>query len=400
MFSTLFDVARLSRARTRSVSAENPTGAKSGGAQARPPNAKGKGATDQHCTPAASELGKGWKVRPCLLNLRPGAAAVIADLKGPGVIQHIWITVLESVHRMMVLRVYYDDQTFPSIQTPLGDFFCNGIDGLALVNALPIAVNPKGGMNSYWPMPFRRNIRIEIVNEGPKPVEHVFYQVTYAMQDVPDDVAYLHAAWRRSTTTREHPEHTVLDLVGGAGRPTGRAKKGGKRGARMAPDQATGGHYVGTYLVWSQLSNGWWGEGEVKFFIDGDPPDGPTICGTGTEDYFGGAWGFVMDHARSLAPQPYSTLFLGYPQACYEPSPGSKQLMQPRVPQHGLYRFHIPDPIRFERDLRVTVQALGWYPQTGKYQPLADDVASVAYWYQWPARAADPLPPLNDRLPR
>ncbi len=421
---TLPDIARLRNARTRSVSAENPTGAKSGGAQAIPPDARGKGATDGHCTAAASELGKGWKVRPCLLNLKPGAAAVLADLKGPGVVQHIWITVLESVHRLMVLRVFYDGERFPSVQVPLGDFFCNGIDGLALVNSMPIAVNPKGGMNSYWPMPFRKSIRIEVANDGPKPIEHVFYQVTYSLEDVPEDAAYLHATWRRSTTTRERPEHVILDLVGaerrsdegtkGGGGATKRrsveATKGSRlRGSpsgqlrvasRQLPGAASPGHYAGTYLVWSQLSNGWWGEGEVKFFIDGDPPDAPTICGTGTEDYFGGAWGFVMDHPRSLAPTTYSTLFLGYPQACYEPSANSKQLVQPRVPQHGLYRFHIPDPIRFERDLRVTIQALGWYPQTGKYQPLIDDVASVAYWYQARPRAADPLPALNDRLPR
>lgn len=386
------DITRLTKARTRSICAENPTGAKSGGAQANPPDAKGKGATDAHCTPASSELGKGWKVRPCLLNLQPGATAVLADIDGPGVIQHIWITVLESVHRLMVFRVYYDNAKKPSIEVPLGDFFCNGIDGLALVNAMPIVVNPKGGMNCYWPMPFRKHIRIEVANDGPKPIEHVFYQVTYALQDVPGDAAYLHAQWRRSMTTREHPEHTILELTGPGSKPS--------RGKGAKGERPRGGHYVGTYLVWSQLSNGWWGEGEVKFFIDGDPPDAPTICGTGTEDYFGGAWGFVMDHAKLLAPHPYSTNFLGYPQACYEPSANSKQLWQPRVPQHGLYRFHIPDPIRFERDLRVTVQALGWWPQTGKYQPLTDDIASVAYWYESPARGLDGLPPVNGRLPR
>jgi hypothetical protein len=392
------DLTRLSASHTRSISAENPDGRKSGGARAMPPNSRGKGATDAHCTPAASELGKGWKVRPCLLNLKPGATAVLADIKGPGVVRHIWMTVLESLHRTMVLRVYYDNQAWPSIETPLGDFFCNGLDGLALVNSMPIVVNPKGGMNSYWPMPFRGRIRIEVANDGPRPVEHVFYQVTYALHDLPDDTAYLHAQWRRSMTTRERPEHVILDLTESS---TMSGAKPGRGGARSRDVHVVRGHYVGTYLVWSQLSNGWWGEGEVKFFIDGDPPDAPTICGTGTEDYFGGAWGFVMDHARSLAPTPYSTLFLGYPQALYEPSAASGQRMQPRVPQHGLYRFHIPDPVVFHQDLRVTVQALGWHVQTGKYQPLTDDIASVAYWYQsLPSRPHPPLPPLNDRLPR
>jgi hypothetical protein len=272
--------------------------------------------------------------------------------------------------------VYYDNQKHPSIECPLGDFFANGLDGLALIGSLPIAVNPKGGMNSYWPMPFRKRVRIEITNDGPKTISEFFYQISYALEEVPEDAAYLHASWRRSVTTRENPEHIILDGVRGRG------------------------HYVGTYLVWNQLSNDWWGEGEVKFFIDGDKPDAPTICGTGTEDYFGGAWGFVMDHARDMSPQTYSTPFLGYPQAVYAPSDRSDRRKRPQVPAHALYRWHIPDPIRFQRDLRVSIQALGWWP-TGKLQPLTDDIASVAYWYQsLPGMRLRPLPALDDRLAR
>src|SRR6185295_15199905 len=127
----------------------------------------------------------------------------------------------------------------------------------------PIAVNPRGGVNSYFPMPFRKGLKIEVTNDGPETLGELFYQVTYSLQPVPEDAGYLHATWRRSMTTRENPEHVILDGVEGRG------------------------HYVGTYLVWNQLSNNWWGEGEVKFFIDDDKKN-PTICGTGTEDYFGG----------------------------------------------------------------------------------------------------------------
>lgn len=363
MLPWMNDLSRLVNARTRSISAENPDGRKSGGAQASP--------GDPGTTPASSVLGKSWKVRPCLRGLAPGQKVVLADIAGPGVVQHLWFTVLTDVHRWIPLRIYYDDAPEPSIEVPLGDFFANGIDGLALVNSMPIAVNPKGGMNSYWPMPFRRRFRLEIANDGPKPIDEVFYQITYSLQDVADDAAYLHASWRRSMTTREHPEHTILDGAAGPG------------------------HYVGTYLVWNQLSTMWWGEGEVKFFIDGDPPDAPTICGTGTEDYFGGAWGFVMDHTKDQRPTTYTTPFLGYPQAVYQATPK----LGPRPPAHGLYRWHMPDPIRFERDLRVTVQALGWWPD-GKYQPLTDDIASVAYWYQRGIGRAAPLPDLSRRFPR
>lgn len=372
-FPGLSSIALLSAAQTRSISAENPTGAKSGGAQAVPPGQPG---SDPWCNEAASELGRGWKVRPCAKNFEPGQTLVLADIQGPGVIQHIWCTVLADVHRWISLRIYYDNQPEPSVVCPIGDFFANGLDGLALINSMPIAVNPKGGMNSYWPMPFRKRIRIEITNDGPKTISEFFYQITYALQDLPENAAYFHASWRRSMTTRQNPEHTILD--GAQGR----------------------GHYAGTYLVWNQLSNDWWGEGEVKFFIDGDPADAPTICGTGTEDYFGGAWGFVMDHPRDLTPQPYSTAFLGYPQAVYAPSPRSDQKLRPRIPAHTLYRWHIPDPVHFQQDLRVTVQALGWWP-TGKFQPLTDDIASVAYWYQsLPARPLPKLPGLSERLQR
>ncbi len=136
--------------------------------------------------------------------------------------------------------------------------------------------------------------------------------------------------------------------------------------------------FSGTFIAWEQLSNGWWGEGEVKFYIDGDTAH-PTICGTGTEDYFGGAWGFG---------DTFSTPFLGYPYSRKEPG---------EIPKHSLYRWHVPDPVRFASSLKVTMQALGWWP-TGKYQPLSDNIASVAYWYQSEPHAAQP--PLQNRKAR
>jgi len=174
-------------------------------------------------------------------------------------------------------------------------------------------VNPSGGFNCYWPMPFNERARITIESQHLEDIEGFFYQITYALGNIADNAAYFHAQWRRSMTTRELPEHTIVDGVKGEGQ------------------------YVGTYLAWTQFSDGWWGEGEVKFYIDGDQGY-PTICGTGTEDYFGGAWGF--------GDETYSTSFLGYP--LYHREEG-------KVPKHGLYRWHIMDPIRFDEDLRVTV---------------------------------------------
>ncbi len=331
---------------TRSMSAENPDGAKGGGAKADP---GGEG--------AARELGRGWKVRPCI-TLPAQSTTSLAEIDGPGVIQHIWMTVDSVAYRDCILRMFWDGEDSPSVEVPLGDFFCNGHGLRCNINSLPVAVNPSGGFNCYWPMPFNERARITIESQHLEDIEGFFYQITYALGNIADNAAYFHAQWRRSMTTRELPEHTIVDGVKGEGQ------------------------YVGTYLAWTQFSDGWWGEGEVKFYIDGDQGY-PTICGTGTEDYFGGAWGF--------GDETYSTSFLGYP--LYHREEG-------KVPKHGLYRWHIMDPIRFDEDLRVTVQALGWWPDA-VYEPLTDDICSVAYWYQHEPHALFPqLPARRQRYPR
>jgi len=336
----------LSDAKTYSISAENPTGEKGGGAQAVP----------QADSPAA-RLGPGWKVRPCI-TLEPRTITQLADIEGPGIVQHIWITVGPEAYRDAVIRFYWDSEQAPSVETPLGDLFCNGHGLRYNVNSLPVAVNPSGGFNCYWPMPFRQRARITIDNQRQEPIPGFFYQISYARTKVPVRATRFHAQWRRSVATQQHPEHVILDGVRGQG------------------------HYVGTFLAWTQLSNGWWGEGEVKFYLDGDT-DRPTICGTGTEDYFGGAWCFGGGEDPAAA-EPYSTPFLGYPLCRIEPG---------EVPRHALYRWHVLDPIRFRRDLKVTIQALGWWPD-GTFQPLTDDIASVAYWYQ-----AEPHAPFPELLP-
>jgi hypothetical protein len=331
--------------KTRSISAENPTGEPGGGAKESPgPNSP------------ASALGKGWKVRPCI-NIEPNETATLADIAGPGGIQHIWITGPEVILRNCLLRMYWDEEEQPSVEAPVGDFFACGHGVRYKVNSFPVAVNPSGALNCYWPMPFRKRARITVENQHSQAAGGFFYQVTYALGNVPQEAAYLHAQWRRAMTRREHPEHVILDGVKGRG------------------------HYVGTFLAWEQLSDGWWGEGEIKFHMDGDT-EYPTICGTGTEDYFGGAWGFG---------DTYSTAFLGYPYWRKEPD---------RIPKHCMYRWHVMDPIRFERELKVTIQALGWWPN-GKFQPLTDDIASVGYWYQQEPHAPfPPMLPVEARWPR
>jgi len=347
----LWGLPILRSGKTRSICAENPTGEKGKGAMAEP--------DESSC---ASMLGMGWKVRPCI-DLPVGERTVLADIEGPGTIKHIWITATSRCYRDCILRMYWDDEDKPSVEVPLGDFFCNGHATRVNVVSIPVAVNPSGGFNCYWPMPFRRRARIEVENQHKDVVQGFFYQITYELDDVSDSAAYFHAQWRRSVTRIEYPEHVIVDGIKGRG------------------------HYVGTYLAWTQLSNGWWGEGEVKFYMDGDK-EYPTICGTGTEDYFCGAWGFENAEGKT---ETFCAPFAGYPLCVHKPN---------EVIKHGLYRWHIPDPIRFEQDLKVTVQALGWWPN-GKFQPLQDDIASTAYWYQTEPHSAFPeMPPVHLRWPR
>jgi len=275
------------------------------------------------------------------------------------VIQHIWMTTGgKTSWRDTILRFYWDDSDVPSIECPMGDFFACGWGKYAQVSSLAICVNPGRAFNSYWQMPFRRRARVTMENRGDERMV-VYYQITYAETAVPDDAAYFHAAFRRANPLPYKMEYAILDGVEGKGQ------------------------YVGTYMAWGVNNTGWWGEGEIKFYLDGDGAY-PTICGTGTEDYFCGSYNFDIDRQYREFTTPYAGL-----SQVIRPD-GSYQSQQ----RFGLYRWHITDPIRFTRDLRVTIQALGWR-SGGRYLPMQDDIASVAYWYQ--DKPAKSMPRLPDR---
>ena len=344
-------LVKLSNAKTRSISAENFTGEKG----------KGGMATSGTGESFARDLGQGWKVSPSV-EIEPGSVFTMAEIDEPGAIQHIWLTCFPESWRHMILRMYWDGEDEPSVEVPLGDFFCNGWCERSNVNSLPVAVNPAGGMNCYWLMPFRKSAKVTVENRMPEKVV-LYYQIDFTLTEVPDDVTYFHAQWRRSHPVKYKDVHTIVDGVKGRG------------------------HYVGTYLAWQTNNNGWWGEGEIKFYMDGDDKF-PTICGTGTEDYFGGAWNFEQPKGEYGI---YSTPFLGLHQVI---KPDGLYRSQQRF---GMYRWHIMDPIRFHEDLRVTIQALGW--RSGRrYLPLQDDIASVAYWYQAEPHASFKPLPDNDGL--
>lgn len=341
-------LSRLSHAKSRSISPENFTGAKNGGGKAT----TGTGAE------CARDLGRGWKVSPSV-RIEPGATFTLADIEGPGAIQQIWMTPT-GTWRFSILRVYWDGEETPSIEVPVGDFFGMGWGEFAPLQSLAVCVNPGSAFNCYWEMPFRRHCRMTFENVADEAMV-LFYQINYTLTDVPEDAAYLHAQWRRSNPLPYKAVHTLLDGVQGHG------------------------HYVGTYLAWQVNNTGWWGEGEIKFYLDGD--DWPTVCGTGTEDYFCGSYNFDRDGQYVVFNSPYAGLHqVIRPDGTYR----SQQ-------RFGMYRWHIMDPVRFEADLRVTIQALGW--RSGqRYLPLQDDISSTAFWYQREPHAAFPDLPSRDSL--
>lgn len=353
MFSGLHNsmetLYRLSDAKTRSVSPENPTGEKGMGGRAE------KGGASYF----SRELGVGWKVSPFYI-IEGGQTLNMADIRGSGAIQHIWLTFSKSLScwRDLILRIYWDEMENPAVEVPLGDFFANGWSNFAQTSSLAVTVNPARGFNCYWTMPFRSRAHFTLENRSPEKVA-VFYQIDYAEAEVPDDAAYFCACFRRSNPTKD-AIHVILDGVRGKGQ------------------------YVGTYLAWQVNNNKWWGEGEIKFYLDGDE-EFPTICGTGTEDYFCGAYDFDVP---GNGYTPYTTPYCGLNEII---RPDGLFIANTRF---GMYRWHITDPIRFSDSLKVTIQDLGWRSER-RYMKQQSDISSVAFWYQ--TLPVMPFVPLGSR---
>ncbi len=352
--TTLSALPAAGTVQSRSISPENRTGGKGQGGQAV------SGCMEKE----AATLGHGWKISPCI-DIKPGETVTLADIAGSGRIRHIWMTGYHVMWRMGILRMYWDDAETPSVQCPLGDFFaCAEVEKIEPFSSLAVCMNPKNALNCYWDMPFRKHCRITVENCSPVTMR-LFYQIDYLETPVDENAGYFHAQFRRTVCVPYKEVYTVAEDIHGQGK------------------------YVGTYMYWSVHGSDWWGEGEMKFFIDGDG-EYPTICGTGTEDYFCGGDGFLTrDNAQY---QTYCTPYTGFlktlPDACLN----SRQ-------SFSMYRWHIADPVFFDRELRVTVQDLGWRSPDRSlgYQARRDDISSVAFWYQTvPAATAAALPPVHE----
>ena len=348
------DIFSMKQAVTRSISPENRTGEPGRG-----------GATPLEmgsARNAARDLGTGWKVNPYLI-AQPGETLELAHILGEGKITQMWMT-FAATWRNCILRIYWDGSDVPSVECPVGDFFCMGWGRYAQLSSLAVCVNPGSGFNCYWPMPFRRECLITMENIDEKPMT-IYYQINYELGKQPDDMAYFHARFSRVNPLPYKQDYVILDGVKGRGQ------------------------YVGTYLAWGVNNTGWWGEGEIKFFMDGDTQY-PTICGTGTEDYIGGSYNFE-DPIGHATYRTFTTPYSGLHQVIEPDRLYSSQM------RFGMYRWHITDPVRFETDLRVTIQALGWRAG-GRYLPLQDDISSVAFWYQDALQTSRPSLPSREYL--
>ena len=314
------------------------------------------------------------------------AVYCLADIKGPGVISHIWFTIAgkdKDYLRRMVLRVYWDGQDTPSIVTPVGDFFCVGHSAVAnFQNALfNMSCHAPGygnnaAMNCWVAMPFRTGARLEIVNDQDQPVG-MYYYIDYQEHDaLDDDLFYFHAMWRRDNPCRGW---TGPGSVWGS--PEWRRRMGGEEGINLSGKdnylilEAEGrGHYVGCNISIDNLYKGWWGEGDDMIFIDGEKWP-PSLHGTGSEDYLSHAWG-MQDNQHLYNGMSYDS--------------------DGEFNQRGkvsVYRLHIEDPIPFTKSIRVSIEH-------GHANNRSDDYSSVAYWYQTlPTKPFEPLPDVVGRLP-
>jgi hypothetical protein len=307
--------------------------------------------------------------------LPAGETLTLLEEPGPGVVTHIWITIAspENYHlKKLVLRMYWDNEPTPSVEAPIGDFFGLGLGDYFLYQSLPLAVGSANALNSFFPMPFRKNAKITVTNEGKLPVDAFYFNIDFRayQKPLPDDTLYFHAQYRQAT-----PNHGWTHQWDSNGDP-----QVDKRPNLIGEDnyvwmEATGrGHFVGVTLSVLQNQDEWWGEGDDMFFVDGEKL--PSINGTGSEDYFLGAWDF--------GNQPFSYALFGAPVKGEERA-GSRS---------SVYRFHLDSPITFTKSIRATIEH-------GHANHRSDSYFSVAYWYQTEPHGAFPtLPPVDQRIPK
>lgn len=305
----------------------------------------------------------------------PGETLTLMDEAGPGLISHIWVTIAsdDPNHlKALVLRMYWDDEPTPSVEAPIGDFFGLGLGEYFSYQSIPLNVGSDKALNCFFPMPFQKHARITVTNEGAIKTDAFYYNIDYReyRKPLPNDDLYFHAQYRQAA-----PAHGWTNRWQSNGDPLVNDKKNLNGDGNYMWMEATGrGHFVGVTMSVLQNQDGWWGEGDDMFFIDGEST--PSINGTGSEDYFLGAWDF--------GGKPFSYPVNGAPVV-------GKELAGSRS---SVYRFHLDSPIPFTKSFRATIEH-------GHANHRSDNYYSVAYWYQTEPHAKFPaLPSLEERIPR
>ncbi len=308
--------------------------------------------------------------------VEPGASATLLDVTGAGVITHIWFTISsdDSHHlKNLVLRAWWDGEASPSIEVPIGDFYGMGLGEYFTYQSAFLAVAPIKALNAYFQMPFEKSARLSLTNEGPVKTDSLYFAVDYVtLPSLPSGIARFHAQYRQAAPAKGWTDNWKSN---GDDAVNNKKNLDGKDNYVFL--EATGqGHFVGVTHAVEQNQDNWFGEGDDMIFIDGDTM--PTINGTGTEDYYNGAWDF--------GGQPFAYMHNGAP-----------VISDPHERIGGrycLYRWHIESPITFEKSIKVTIEH-------GHANVRADNFYSVAYWYQTEPHAAFPaLPPAAERIPK
>ncbi|HML74619.1 MAG TPA: DUF2961 domain-containing protein [Anaerohalosphaeraceae bacterium] len=320
---------------SRSITFENPTGE------------KGKGGT------AASKIGVGRK-GAALKNLNPGQTVTLCDIQGPGIIRRMWVTLPAKKENLLgfVIRGYWDNQTAPSIEVPIGNFFGAAHGAAKAYQSAVHSMTDTAGMSIFLPMPFTSHARFTVTNEGTEKDVPFYYQIDLTLNDqFPSDVGRLHVLYHRENPTTLGVDFTILPKRTGMGR------------------------FAGCVIGINNADHKWWGEGEFKAYLDGDE-EFPTICGTGTEDYIGQAWGF------------HENAYLY----------GGVSLRKDWL--WTLYRWHLKDPIYWKKDIRITLQQIGAGNEGGGgYYNKQEDVNVAAFWYEpIPSAPLPPLAPYTERV--
>lgn len=296
--------------------------------------------------------------------IAPGQVFTLLDEEGPGVITHVWITIASDEHyhlKKLVLRMYWDGESTPSVEAPVGDFFGLGLGDYFLYQSIPLAVSSDKALNCFFPMPFQRHARITVTNEGQRKVDAFYFNIDFRAYSKPlsKESLYFHAQYRQGAPNKAI-HGNGLNLTG--------------EDNYVWMEAAGRGHFAGVTMSVLENADGWWGEGDDMFFVDGEKL--PSINGTGSEDYFLGAWDF--------SGKPFAYGLFGAPQVGPERA-GARW---------SVYRFHLDSPIPFTKSLRATIEH-------GHANDRADNYYSVAYWYQTEPHAAfPPLPPVAERLPQ